>query len=190
MSSDLSPGFADPVTSAQSCFRSVLDAMARPGRVQTVSGVSAPAPLCDAAAAVLLTLADHETPLWLDPDATAARTWIGFHTGAPLAPVNQAMFAMALSLPDLAELPNGTDEMPETSATVILQVASLTTGRRFTLEGPGLRWPATLNVDGLPPNFAAIWQRNHALFPRGLDLILCAGDNLTALPRSVVVKEA
>jgi alpha-D-ribose 1-methylphosphonate 5-triphosphate synthase subunit PhnH len=97
---------------------------------------------------------------------------------------------MALRLPDLADLPNGTDEMPETSATVILQVSSLTAGRRFVLEGPGLRNPADLRVEGLPAGFATIWQRNHALFPRGVDLILCAGNSLTALPRSVTVREA
>ena len=190
MSDALSAGFTDPVADAQSCFRAVLDAMARPGQVHAVSGVSAPAPLCDAAAAVVLTLADHETPVWLDPPAAAARTWIGFHTGAPVATAERAMFAVALSLPDLTELANGTDEMPETSATVILQVASLATGRRFVLEGPGLREPAVVTIDGLPADFAAIWQRNHALFPRGIDLILCAGNRLTALPRSVSVKDA
>ncbi|HBK08745.1 MAG TPA: phosphonate C-P lyase system protein PhnH [Acetobacteraceae bacterium] len=183
----MTPGFADPVADAQSCFRAVLEAMSRPGRVQSVRGVTAPAPLCDAAAAVLLTLVDHETPLWLDPAAEAARPWIAFHTGAP---TDGASFAMALSLPDLDTLPTGTDEMPETSATVILQVTSLTTGPAYILDGPGLREPATLHVTGLPGDFASIWQRNHALFPRGIDLILCAGNTLTALPRSVSVKEA
>jgi alpha-D-ribose 1-methylphosphonate 5-triphosphate synthase subunit PhnH len=186
----LSPGFADPVADAQSCFRAVLDAMARPGQVRSVPGVAAPAPLCDAAAAVLLTLTDHETSLWLDADAEPARVWIAFHTGAPTATVDRAMFAMALSLPDLAELPAGTDEMPETAATVILQVASLTTGRRFILAGPGLRQPTMITIDGLPANFAAVCQRNHALFPRGIDLILCAGNQLAALPRSISVKDA
>jgi len=190
MSTGLSAGFGDPVAGAQSCFRAVLDAMARPGRVHSVKGVSGPAPLCDAAAAVLLTLADHETPLWLDPVAADAQTWIAFHTGASFVPAAQAMFAMALSLPDLTELPDGSDEMPETSATVIVQVASLIKGKRFVLEGPGLREPAILAVDGLPPDFAAIWQRNHGLYPRGIDLILCAGDRLAALPRSVTVREA
>ena len=192
MSDSLSPGFADTVGDAQSCFRLVLDAMARPGHVLAVRGVSAPAPLCDAAAAVVLTLLDHETPLWLDSHAAAARAWIAFHTGAPLIedPAG-AMFALALCFPvTAAGLPLGTDEAPETSATLILQVASLTSGTGFVLEGPGLREPATLTVDGLPPDFAAIWQRNHALFPRGIDLILCAGTRLAALPRSVTVREA
>jgi alpha-D-ribose 1-methylphosphonate 5-triphosphate synthase subunit PhnH len=185
MTTDLSPGFADPVAGAQACFRAVLDAMARPGRIMSVSGVSAPPPLCSAAAAVLLTLVDHETPLSLDSDTEAARPWIAFHTGAP----DGSAYVLALSLPDLAALPNGTDEMPETSATVILQVASLGSGRRYVLEGPGLRWPTDLRVGGLPGDFISIWQRNHALFPRGIDLILCAGDRLAALPRSVTVSE-
>jgi len=186
MSADLSPGFADPVAGAQACFRAVLDAMARPGRVRVVGGVSGPAPLCNAAAAVLLTLVDHETPLWLDPEAEAARDWIAFHTGAPSGP---AAFIMALSMPELEALEQGSDEMPETSATVILQVAALGAGRRFVLEGPGLRQPEVLCVDGLPADFVDRWQRNHRRFPRGVDLILCAGDRVAALPRSISVRE-
>ena len=186
MSNDLSPGFADPVADSQACFRAVLDAMAHPGRVLSVRGVSAPAPLCDAAAAVLLTLVDHETPLRLDPEADAARNWIAFHTGAGF---DGAAFVLALSLPDLTALPTGTDEMPETSATVILQVKALGSGRRFMLEGPGLREPLELRVTGLPDDFVTVWRQNHGLFPRGVDLILCAGQDLAALPRSVAVSE-
>jgi alpha-D-ribose 1-methylphosphonate 5-triphosphate synthase subunit PhnH len=222
MTGVLTPGFADTVGDAQACFRLVLDAMARPGRVQEVRGIAAPAPLCNAAAAVVLTLLDHETPLWLDPAAEAAGAWIAFHTGAPVTgdPAG-AMFALltapgpswpGLSGPPVEAgaggggpdkpghdgreslrvscLPMGTDEAPETSATVILQVASLTSGRDFLLEGPGLRAPALLTVDGLPSDFADTWQRNHVLFPRGIDVILCAGDRLAALPRSVSVREA
>jgi alpha-D-ribose 1-methylphosphonate 5-triphosphate synthase subunit PhnH len=65
----------------------------------------------------------------------------------------------------------------------------LSTGRKFVLEGPGLREPAILTVDGLPADFAERWRRNNALFPRGIDLILCAGDRIAALPRSVSVRE-
>lgn len=190
MSNPLSPGFHDPVADAQACFRVVLDAMSRPGRVHQVHGVTAPAPLCNAAAAVLLTLVDHETPTWLDPEADPARGWIAFHTGAPLVDTPAtAMFAVAQLLPDLAKLPTGTDEAPEASATVILQVASLSSGPRFMLSGPGLRQPAILAVTGIPTAFQAIWAGNQVLFPRGVDLILCAGSELAALPRSLTVQE-
>jgi len=186
------PGFADPVTDAQECFRAVLDAMARPGRIHEVGvGLMPPVPLAPASAAVLLTLVDQETPLWLDPDAEASREWIAFHCGAPLATGPEACaFALALSLPDLAVVAAGSHEAPERSATIILQVQALERGRRFRLEGPGLREPGILAVDGLPVEFAGVWQQNRARFPLGVDIILCAGTRLAALPRSVTVQEA
>jgi alpha-D-ribose 1-methylphosphonate 5-triphosphate synthase subunit PhnH len=190
MSATLTAGFADPVNDAQACFRAVMDAMARPGRIGHVPAVQSPAPTCTAAAAVLLTLVDHETPLWLDPKADDARTWIVFHTGAPIVEPGAASFLMALSLPDLTNLATGSDEAPEESATVILQLPSLDSGARFLLDGPGLREPASLAVDGLPADFASLWSSNHKLFPRGIDLILCSGSSLVALPRSVTVRNA
>ena len=150
MSTALTPGFADPVADAQACFRAVLDAMAHPGQVQSVPFVAPPAPLCTAAAAVVLTLVDQDAPLSLDPATAAAASWISFHTGVSIVEANAADFVLAQSLPDLTQLANGTDEAPETAATVIIQVASLTSGARFQLAGPGLRVPSVLTVDGLP----------------------------------------
>jgi alpha-D-ribose 1-methylphosphonate 5-triphosphate synthase subunit PhnH len=188
MNAGLEAGFADPVHGAQMCFRAVLDAMAHPGRIARVTGVTAP--LSTAAGAVLLTLVDHETPLWLDPELQSARQWIEFHCGVQIvADPSACRFALAATLPELDELPAGTHESPETSATVICQVESFDTGAMFRLTGPGLREPECLTVKGLPRGFPAIWRRNHALFPRGIDLILCAGDRLTALPRTVAIEE-
>jgi alpha-D-ribose 1-methylphosphonate 5-triphosphate synthase subunit PhnH len=186
------PGFADPVGEAQATFRAVLDAMARPGRLHRAGErLIAPPPLDQATAAVLLTLVDNETPLWLDAGAAAARDWLAFHCGAAIVTViEQAAFAVALSLPDLATVPAGTHEAPELAATLILQIAALGAGARYRLSGPGLREPALLSVAGLPADFAVIWQRNHALYPCGVDIVLCAGATLTALPRSVSIEEA
>lgn len=184
------PGFADPVDQAQACFRAVLEAMSRPGMLASAGeGLTAPAPLDPATAAVLLTLVDHDTPLWLDAASGPAREWIAFHCGAGLAHMPaQAAFALALTLPDFATLSAGTDEQPETSATVILQVASLREGTRYRLRGPGLRTSSSLVVAGLPANFVEVWQHNRAGFPLGVDLVLCAGTTLAALPRSVTVE--
>jgi alpha-D-ribose 1-methylphosphonate 5-triphosphate synthase subunit PhnH len=189
MSIDL-PGFADPVLESQACFRAVLDALARPGTLhQAGVGLVPPAPLGPAAAAMLLTLVDGETALWMAPEFTPARDWVNFHCGTvPVAAAETAAFVLAAGLPDLARLDAGSDEQPDASATVILQVAAFGRGRRLRLSGPGLRVPATLEVDGLAADFPEVWAANHALFPRGVDLLLCCGSTLAALPRSVRVE--
>ncbi len=186
----LTPGFADPVLDSQSCFRAVLDAMARPGTVHTVATPPhPPAPLDPATAAVLLTLVDAETGLWLDPRAAPLAAWIGFHCGAPLVPRPEASFGLALAPLPLAGFAAGSDDAPEQGATLILQVAAFGTGPRYRLEGPGLAAPATLAIEGLPPGFLADWAHNHARFPRGIDLVLCAGSRLAAFPRTLRVTE-
>src|ERR1700758_946249 len=69
----LTPGFADPVHDTQAVFRTLLDALSRPGTVGIVSDVL---PALDAAGphrptveraafAALLTLCDFSTPVWL-----------------------------------------------------------------------------------------------------------------------------
>jgi alpha-D-ribose 1-methylphosphonate 5-triphosphate synthase subunit PhnH len=185
------PGFADPVIEAQTTFRAVLDAMARPGAIHHVGDqLTAPTPLDQATAAVLLTLVDQETPLWLDVAAAPARDWLAFHCGALLvSEPKAACFAVALSWPDLAQFSAGSHEAPEGSATLVLQVAALGSETRYRLRGPGLREQEVLSVSGLPPRFIAQWQQNRALFPRGVDIILCAGTTLTALPRSISIEE-
>ena len=184
------PGFADPAADAQSCFRAVLDAMSRPGTIATAgAGLLPPAPLDPATAAVLLTLVDADTPLWLDPAAGAAADWAAFHCGAPRAEgIGEAAFACALAMPALSGLHPGTDLAPEEAATLILQVPALGQGTPYRLSGPGLRAPALLRADGLPHDFAARWAANHALYPCGVDLVLCAGERLCALPRSVRIE--
>ncbi len=184
------PGFPDPVQDSQACFRAVLDAMARPGQVHTVTALDPPPMLDAATAAVLLTLADADTPIWLDQAAMAARDWITFHCGAPIAAATAATLALALEPVRLDAFPAGTDDAPELSATIILQVAALGRGAAFELSGPGLAAPAILEVDGLPAGFVAEWAANHALFPRGVDVILCAGDRIAALPRTVQIRQA
>jgi alpha-D-ribose 1-methylphosphonate 5-triphosphate synthase subunit PhnH len=178
------PGFLDPVTEAQACFRSVLSAMSCPGRIVAMSHSIAAPPLDPATAAVLLTLVDADVTLWLDEALSPSWDWLAFHAGVVRAPrLGQAAFLCVTSLPPLGDVFAGTDAAPETAATVILQVPALVDGARLTLYG--LDVPAVIAPQGLPADFVAQWEANHRLFPRGVDLLLCAGGASLALPRTL-----
>lgn len=186
----LTPGFADPVLDGQAAFRAVLEAMSRPGRI-VVAGTALrpPAPMGQAAAAVLLTLADADTPVAQDAGADA-EAWLRFHCGAPLVSPGAASFVLATgAMPALASLAQGTEEEPQGGATLVLQVAALVPGAGWRLTGPGIETEHRLRVDGAPEGFVASWAANRAGLPCGVDLVLCAGDRLAALPRTVMIAE-
>lgn len=180
----LSGGFTNPPIQSAHIFRSVMQAMARPGAVQEVAGVAPPEPLSQSAGAVLLTLCDAETPIYLagGVDCDAVRSWIAFHTGAPLVGPEQAMFAVGrwAELAPVSAYPIGTSEYPDRSATLIVEQDELKTGAR--LKGPGIKDTAGLNIPGV-----AAFQANHKLFPLGMDFIFTCGDQLAALPRTTEV---
>ncbi|MGY0193953.1 phosphonate C-P lyase system protein PhnH [Leptothrix sp. BB-4] len=204
-------GLADPVHGAQAVFRQVLDAMARPGRVHEMpAGLfehpsRPPLPLGTAAAAVLLTLCDHETALWWSPGPRLPQLheWARFHAGVRwVDPVDEAdivgLRASALTLPLWSRLRPGTDVAPHTSATLIVEVdaldsvpdeaaARLDGEAILTLEGPGIERVARLRVAGIAREVweARIAQSAH--YPCGVDLLLCCGHRIAGLPRSTHV---
>ena len=94
---DLAPGFADPVRDAAVSFRTILDAMARPGELKLLPvKAPVPAPLNGAAVCIALSLMDPDTPYWLAPDLRNDRIigHFSFHTGAPFdADIAKAQFA-------------------------------------------------------------------------------------------------
>jgi phosphonate C-P lyase system protein PhnH len=92
---------------------------------------------------VLLTLADNDTPVWLSGALLndIASQNLRFHTSAPLVDQpQQAVFAVAdeqISHEQLNALSEGSAVAPETSATLILQVSSLSDGRRHRRRADG-----------------------------------------------------
>lgn len=181
-------GFEDSTHDSQSCFRAILEAISQPGIVKTIeSHVTPPLPLAVATAATVLTLVDANTPIWLDDEFSDAAPWISFHCNAPLVESGMAQFAIGARIPEWGLLNRGSAEFPEHSATLVLQVRSLGEGQRMTLRGPGISDRAELRVDGLPSNFVEAWEENRKSYPTGVDVILCAGDRLAALPRTTSV---
>jgi alpha-D-ribose 1-methylphosphonate 5-triphosphate synthase subunit PhnH len=188
----LEPGFADTVRDAQACFRAVLDAMAHPGRiVRMPNALPVTVPLGPAAAAIALSLCDIDTPIWLDEASSAAAGYLTFHCGAPMtrSPA-EALFAFAgdaATLPPLEAFSLGSDEYPERSTTLVIEVGGLANDGGAVLRGPGILDEMRLGAAGLPARF---WSERAALaelFQRGLDVLLTCGDALAALPRSTQV---
>jgi alpha-D-ribose 1-methylphosphonate 5-triphosphate synthase subunit PhnH len=189
---ELPAGFADKVLSAQSTFRSVMDAMARPGSVQRINVVAgAPNGMMRGTAAIALTLFDHDTPIWLD--AGMSRTpdvakWLKFHTSAPVV-ADSTICSFALigdgqQLPALDRFPFGSNEYPDRAATLIVQVESLTQGRTYELRGPGIDGAALLQATIEPQDLFERLAINATLFPRGIDVVLVHDECVVAIPRT------
>jgi alpha-D-ribose 1-methylphosphonate 5-triphosphate synthase subunit PhnH len=187
------PGLADPVHQSQEIFRTILTALSEPGRIMQVSFQ----PVADlttgaAALAVLLCLADGDTPLWLGATANTLAAYLRFHTGAPVvADPRDAHFALIANQADfrpLAQFDPGTEDYPDRSTTLIIEVEALDEGGPIGLRGPGIPDHRHLTMHGLPPAFAAQWAANHAQFPCGVDVILTCGTRLIGLPRSTILE--
>lgn len=194
---EITRGFRDAVGSAQSTFRRVMDAMARPGSIHAVgSELDAPAPLLSGTAALALTLFDHDTPVFIDPSLGSVEpiaTWLRFHASCPIverpAEAAFALIASSDTLIAFEQFALGSPDYPDRSATLIVQRQTLTDGPPLKLTGPGIRGTAELRVAPMPDDFVECHAANRALFPRGIDLIFVAGDQLTALPRTAIVAE-
>ena len=165
--------------------------MARPGTVVPLSvNLEAPPPLSLAAAAVALTLFDHETPLWLDNHAASneALSFLAFHCGCPItgepADAGFAIVGEPSAMPSLDRFAVGSDTYPDSSTTVVIEVPALVEGPAIGLSGPGIDGHTTVTPTGLPDDFWDWMAMNRTLFPLGVDVILSSRDAVTCLPRT------
>lgn len=194
----LDGGFADPVMQAQRGFRAMMDALANPGTVQDLAlGLTPPAPFTPELAAVLLTLCDHDTAVWLDPVlATEVVTnWLRFHIGSPVttAPQDAAFAALSHGAAlQLGAFSLGTDLYPDRSTTLVVALEALSGGDTLVLKGPGIEHSIEISPKGLPADFLEQWAENGAQFPRGVDLLLVADGAVIGLPRTtrIIGKDA
>lgn len=182
----LEGGFRDAAVEAAQAFRAAMNVMARPGRIETLSGAVPPMPASPAAGVLLLTLCDPETPVHLAGayDSKALRDWITFHTGALLVDAQRAEFALGdwPALQPLSAYCPGTPDYPDRSATLIVERPTLNAGGA-ALRGPGIRGLAHLDLPD-PEAFRTNAQR----FPMGLDFFFTSGSRVAALPRTTQVE--
>ena len=183
----LAGGFADAPVDAAHAFRGIMTAMARPGHITVLTGVAPPQPLSVAAGAVLVTLCDPDTGVYLAgaADCALVRDWLRFHTSAPLVGPKEADFALGCwaDLMPLDAYRIGNSQYPDQSATLVVEMETLIPDGAV-LRGPGIQDTAELSLSAMVP-----LQNNAALYPLGVDLILTCGNRVAALPRSTQISE-
>lgn len=188
-------GFADAVFDSQIVFDTVMNAMAKPGTIFQLPELAVgPDPLLPISAALLQTLCDVDTTVWLDSAAAKKPVvdWLQFHTGAPTAEYHGdahfALIADVAAMPDLAGFAQGSQEYPDRSASLIIQVAQIAPEPEWNLSGPGIKDITPMRVAGLPSVFLDQWAQNGQRFPRGVDVIFVSPDAFVCLPRTTKVR--
>jgi alpha-D-ribose 1-methylphosphonate 5-triphosphate synthase subunit PhnH len=187
--------FADPVFDSQRNFRVLLQAMARPAVPRELPNLPpAPAPIIPAAMAILLTLCDATTSVWLQQPNAEIMRHLRFHAGTRLVDdPREADFALITdpaSMPPLDIFAQGEMRYPDRSASLIVQVPGVHEDTGMHFAGPGIRETAQLAIDGLPPHF---WQQRTAQaarLPLGIDLFFVAAQRVVALPRTTRLLES
>lgn len=183
--------FTHPVADSQRAFRRILKAMSEPGVMVSLPSLPAWGTTSVAATAVLMTLVDRETPLYLDPTLSdeALLANLRFHTGAPVTGETDAPFALlhGKSAPGLHHFSPGDNFSPEKSTTIIIEVPGLNGGLTLRLNGPGLMETRAI-APQLPESVLRYLRERPHRFPQGIDLIFTCGENMMALPRTTYVE--
>jgi alpha-D-ribose 1-methylphosphonate 5-triphosphate synthase subunit PhnH len=169
----------------QQNYRVLLEAMSRPGSRQALQGVNESS---RTVVAVLATLLDGSVSL-SDPQgllSEADRTMLQTTQAGP----EQADYLLCSGQqapgfePKLGTLPS-----PECSATLVVEVTSLSDGDlRLNLSGPGIREKRACAITGLDPDWLARREAWVCGFPLGVDLILVDKHQVMALPRTTRVE--
>ncbi len=190
-------GFADPAIDAAGVFRTLLEAMARPGRIERLPiTLAAPPSLGSEAAQLCLTLCDLDTPLWIDPVYSCGESsaYLRFHAGCPVVSrIEDAAFllvAPAHVSQALQRCRIGTAEYPDRSATLIIPLESMRDTGGVRLSGPGIKIEHRLAIVPEPGDFWPALIANHQRFPLGADSFLVAPSQVAGIPRSTVIEQA
>jgi alpha-D-ribose 1-methylphosphonate 5-triphosphate synthase subunit PhnH len=176
----------DPVHDTRRTFDGLLEAMSRPGTVQSV-----PSP---ADHAVVSTLVDHEVTISTDDDVLRDALSSQGRLDAAAPETADVVHARDHTGWDVRECDRGSLLEPSDGATVVYRVASVDSGVRedcatVTLTGPGVDGTATLSVT-LPATELSALAEAQSNYPRGVDAIFADDGCVAAIPRSVSVEVA
>lgn len=184
----------------QQIYRKLVDAMSRPGKIQSVADVensnSHSFDCYEATAGVLVTLLDQEvTYSVISEDSVNVSTMITAYTLAKEVPVEEADFIIVLEDAPISEIEEaltkckvGTLRDPHQSSTWIIESPNLAAGNELQLKGPGIETEAALQLH-FPEKFWEIRADLLKEFPLGIDLVFTNDHKqLVCMPRTTNVE--
>lgn len=180
---------------AQRHFRTVLDSMSRPGKINRLAPVALTPPpgLHKASAYVAFALLNADVAFHLAGFSAAEEGYLKANTHSRVDAAEKADFLFLRGDGDAAPIDAakvGIATYPETGSTVVLQVehigrSSATGGLQLTLEGPGVETREIVYVSGLRPEMLAALKARNSEFPLGVDAMLVSVDEcILCLPRT------
>lgn len=189
----------DEVFDSQCHFRSILDSMARPGKINELKrlGFEPPKSLLHATTAVCMSLLNHDVSFYLSRGNPASEEFLKINTGSQSADLEEADFLIVDQdeSPDLVRLlKEGLLTYPEQGATIVMQTKGFADGpsegfQGIRLEGPGIEGKTELHVRGLSSEWIEALKDKNSEFPLGVDVILASDSELedpkvACIPRS------
>ncbi|CAN5709368.1 phosphonate C-P lyase system protein PhnH [soil metagenome] len=192
----------DTIRSDQQTFRTALNALANPGRVDLLATASrSDAPKLNGnrfTGPFLMALLDHEVTFAVEPgpDAGAFAAFILKRSRASIVSADRADFILADASrldPQLPlELRVGSFDYPDDSATLIVQVPTLdqetANDLTISIEGPGIPGRRVVKLSGISAELLAARDRANAHYPLGIDLIVIDQEGrIIGLPRTTQV---
>ncbi|MGW4486591.1 phosphonate C-P lyase system protein PhnH [Amycolatopsis sp. NPDC004368] len=177
---------------SQLVFRTVLEALSRPGTPQDLPPDLVRAN--DPAVLPVLALADLGTGVCVLEESTNWADAVALATSAPMRPLELARLVAAVrpvTADEITRLCRGSAPAPEDAALAALAVSDVDGGdHRWRISGAGVPGELTLAPRGLPEGFVAARAEAVAGYPAGIDLLLVTDDGrVVGLPRTTTIVE-
>lgn len=190
------------VFDAQAHFRSLLDSMARPGKINVFpkSEIDPPREFSVAAAYLAFALLNRDVSYYCAYDTVEIEEYLRINTSCLAAELKSAdfLFVKSEESPDVVRLAKpGLLTYPETGATFVVDVARVWDHERpsalgLRLSGPGIDGERSIWVQGWQAAWVEELTEKNEEFPLGVDTILVfeneAGEpSVCAMPRSTKI---
>ncbi|MEH7272259.1 phosphonate C-P lyase system protein PhnH [Neobacillus vireti] len=191
----------DIVHDLQSVYRKMVDSISRPGLISDLRKEAALVEEedikgCSASLLLLaLTLFDQEVSFKVfSPQADTVSKTINQLTYAKQTETKKADYLLILQDAERGSIEEaiinakvGTLKNPHSSATIIVEVDSVTSGDALLLKGPGIQKHELVHLD-INRNWLEIRQEKNKEYPLGIDLIFIDQNHqLLSLPRTTQI---